>query len=97
MVHHNKKCEASGNTKDILQQKDIIGDILAFQCAGLETSLAVSTTAVCKMSRDHPEWMEKIRKDGLDTLDQICNNKSLGLVIKETMRFHSPVLTAWFR
>jgi cytochrome P450 len=97
MVHHNKKCKASGNTQDILKQSDIIGDISAFQCARLETSLAMSTTAVCRMSRDYPEWMEKICKDGLETQDQIAKNKSLGLVIKEILRLHSPILAAFFR
>jgi hypothetical protein len=97
MVHHNKKCEASGNTKDVLQQNEIIGDILAFQFAGLDTSLQLSTTAVCKLARDHPEWIDKIRADGLDTLDQISNNKSMGLVIKEVLRLHSPVIFGFFR
>jgi cytochrome P450 len=49
------------------------------------------------MSRDRPEWIEKIRKDGLETPDQIAKNKSLGLVIKEILRLHSPVLAAFFR
>ena len=97
MVHNNKKCEASGNTKDVLQQKDIIGDIMAFQSAGLDTSLQTSTTTICKLARDHPEWIDRIRADGLDTIDQISNNKSLGLVIKEVLRVHSPAFMGFFR
>jgi len=97
LVHHNKKCEASGNTKAILGPDEIVGDLMAFNLAGLDTSLQASTTALCKLSRDHPEWIEKIRNDGVETDEQIFKNESLGLVIKETLRMYSPTPSGFFR
>ena len=97
IIHHNKKCEKLGTPVDCLSEKDIIGDIGAFQFAGLDTSLQASTSCICWLAKKYPEWIEKIKEDGLDNIDQILKNKSLDLVIKETLRLNGPIPGAFFR
>jgi hypothetical protein len=97
MVHHNKKCLADGNSQELLTDKDIIGDVMIFIFAGLDTSLQASTSCLLHLTKTYPEWLDKIKGDGLGSLDAIMNNKSLDLVMKETLRLWNPAPCTWWR
>jgi hypothetical protein len=97
VVHHNKKCLAEGRSQEQLTDKDIIGDVAAFMFAGLDTSLQASTSCLLHLTKSYPEWLDKIKGDGLESLDAIMNNKSLDLVMKETLRVWNPAPSSMFR
>jgi hypothetical protein len=97
VIHHNKKCLADGNSQELLTDDDIIGDIMAFLLTGLDTSLQASTSCLLHCTKSYPEWLDKIKADGVETLDAIMNNKSLDLVMKETIRLWNPAPSAFFR
>jgi hypothetical protein len=97
VVHHNKKCVAEGRTQELLTDKDIIGDVMIFIFAGLDTSLQASTSCLLHLTKTYPEWLDKIKGDGLESLDAIMNNKSLDLVMKETLRVWNPAPSSFFR
>jgi hypothetical protein len=97
VVHHNKKCLADGNSQEVLTNKDIIGDVMVFLFAGLDTSLQASTSCLLHCTKSYPEWLEKIKTDGVGSLDAIMKNKSLDLVMKETLRVWNPVSSTFFR
>jgi hypothetical protein len=97
VVHHNKKCLADGRSQELLTDIDIIGDVMIFLFAGLDTSLQASTSCLLHCTKSYPEWLEKIKKDGLKSLDAIMNNKSLDLVMKETLRVWNPAIAAFGR
>jgi cytochrome P450 len=94
VVQHNKKCLADGRTQEQLTDKDIIGDVMIFVLAGLDTSLQASTSCLLHCSKSYPEWLDKIKGDGLGSLDAIMNNKSLDLVMNETLRVWNPTLSS---
>jgi cytochrome P450 len=97
VVHHNKKCVAEGRTQEQLTDKDIIGDVMIFTFGGLDTSLQASTSCLLHLTKSYPEWLDKIKGDGLESLDAIMNNKSLDLVMKETLRVWNPALSSAMR
>jgi cytochrome P450 len=97
VVHHNKKCVADGRTKEQLTDKDIIGDVMIFIFAGLDTSLQASTSCLLHLTKTYPAWSDRIKGDGLESLDAIMNNKSLDLVMKETLRIWNPAPGSFFR
>jgi cytochrome P450 len=97
VVHHNKKCLADGNSQELLTDDDIIGDVMAFLLTGLDTSLQTSTSCLLHCTKSYPEWLDKIKAEGVETLDAIMNNKSLDLVFKETIRLSNPAMSAFFR
>jgi hypothetical protein len=97
VVHHNKKCLADGRSQEQLTDKDIIGDVMMFVFAGLDTSLQASTSCLLHLTKTYPEWSEKIKGDGLGSLDAIMNNKSLDLVMKESLRVWNPAMSSMFR
>jgi cytochrome P450 len=97
VVHHNKKCLADGNNQELLTDVDIIGDVMIFLFAGLDTSLQASTSCLLHCTKSYPEWLDKIKADGIETLDAIMNNKSLELVMKETLRVWNPAMSSFFR
>jgi cytochrome P450 len=70
---------------------------MGFIFAGLETSLQVSTSCLLHLTKTHPEWLEKIKNDGLGSLDAIMNNKSLDLVMKEALRLWNPAPCTFWR
>ena len=86
VVHHNKKCLAEGRTQELLKDDEIIGDCMVFFLAGLDTSLQASVSCILHSTKSHPGWLEKIKAEGVESLDAIMNNKSLDLVMKETLR-----------
>jgi cytochrome P450 len=97
VVHHNKKCLADGNSQEQLTDKDIIGDSIFFLYAGLDTSAMAATNFLLHCTKSYPEWLEKIKTDGVGSLDAIMNNKSLDLVMKETLRVWNPAMCSMFR
>ena len=97
VVHHNKKCLADGNSQEILTDNDIIGDVMIFIFAGLDTSLQASTSCLLHCTKSYPEWLDKIKADGVESLDAIMENKSLALVMKETLRVWNPAMTTFWR
>ena len=90
MINHNKSCLKNGNTKDIMSEEVIIGNMFAFQFAGYDTSLLASTTGITLMSHKFMGWFQKIRDDGVEGIDQLCSNKSLENYIKEVLRLYNP-------
>jgi hypothetical protein len=97
MVHHNKKCLADGRSREQLTNKDIMGDVMIFMFAGLDTSLQASTSCLLHLTKTYPEWLYKIKKDEVGSLDAIMNNKSLDLVMKETLRVWNPAMSSFWR
>jgi cytochrome P450 len=97
MVHHDKKCLAECRTQEQLTDKDIIGDVTVFAFAGLDTSSQASTSCLLHLTKTYPEWLDKIKGDGLESLDAIMNNKSLDLVMKETLRVWNPAISSIWR
>ena len=96
-VRHNKNCEKNGNTSEILTENDITGDVMIFQFAGLDTSLQAATSCLLHLTKSYPEWLDKIRADGVENIDQILKNKSLDLVMKETLRMWNPAMSSFWR
>jgi hypothetical protein len=97
MVDHNKKCLADGNSRELLKDVDIIGDVMAFLLTGLDTSLQSSTSCLLHCTKSYPEWLDKIKADGVESLDAIMNNKSLDLVMKETLRLWNPAMASFWK
>ena len=97
MVQHNKKCLADGNSQEQLIDVDIIGDVMVFIFAGIITSLQSSTSCLMHCTKSYPEWLDKIKADGVESLDAIMNNKSLDLVMKETLRVWNPMFSSFMR
>jgi cytochrome P450 len=97
MVHHNKKCLADGNNQELLTDVDIVGDVMAFLNGGVDTSVNTSTSCLLHCTKSYPEWLDKIKADGVENLDAILNNKSLDLVIKETLRMWNPAPSSFWR
>jgi hypothetical protein len=97
VVHHNKKCLADGRSQELLTDTDIIGDVMVFIFAGLDTSLQASTSCLLHCTKSYPEWLDKIKADGVGSLDAIMNNKSLDLVMKETLRMWNPAMSSFWR
>jgi cytochrome P450 len=91
IINHNKKCEKAGTEKDMLQPKDIIGDVIAFLFAGLDTSTETSITSLCYLTGKYPEWVQKIRKEGLGSLDEIFGNQTMHACVSEITRMQGPV------
>jgi hypothetical protein len=97
MVHHNKKCLADGRSQELLTDVDIIGDVMVLFLGGVDTSLNTATNVLLYCTKSYPEWLDKIKADGVETLDAIMNNKSLDLVIKETLRLWNPAPFSFWR
>ena len=97
LVHHNKKCLADGRSQELLTDTDIIGDVMIFLFAGLDTSLQASTSCLLHCTKSYPEWLDKIKADGVGSLDAIMNNNSLDLVMKETLRVWNPMFSSFMR
>ena len=97
MVQHNKKCLAQGRSQEILTDKDIIGDVMAFLLTGLDSSAQASTSCLLHLTKHYPKWLDKIRADGVGSLDAIMENKSLDLVMKETLRLWNPAFSSFWR
>jgi hypothetical protein len=97
MINHNKKCEEMGNEKDMLQPKDIIGDIIGFLFAGIDTSSETTLTSLCYLTEKYPEWVPKIRKEGLGSLDEIFGNQTMRTCVSEIIRMWGPVIHTFLR
>jgi cytochrome P450 len=97
MVQHNKKCLADGNSQELLTDDNIIGDVMVFIFAGIITTLQSSTSCLMHCTKSYPEWLDKIRADGVESLDAIMKNKSLDLVMKETLRVWNPMFSSFMR
>ena len=69
IINHNQKCGAMGTEQDMLKPQEIIGDVIAFLFAGIDTSTQTSITSLCYLTGKFPEWVQKIRLDFLDELD----------------------------
>ncbi len=70
---------------------------MIFVFAGLDTSLQASTSCLLHLTKTYPEWLDKIKGDGLGSLDAIMNNKSLDLVMKEALRLWNPAPCTFWR
>ena len=57
MIEHNLSCKE----EEILDQKSIIGNLILFQLAGMDTSRQVSTSTLYYLSK-HPEMADELRK-----------------------------------
>ncbi len=97
MVHHNKKCLADGNSQELLTDVDIFGDVMAFLFGGVDTSLNTSASCLLHCTKSYPEWLDKIKADGVEFLDAIMNNKSLDLVMRESTRVWTPLFSSFRR
>jgi cytochrome P450 len=97
IINHNKKCGAMGTEKDMLQPKEIIGDVIAFLFNGFETSASTSTTSLCYLTEKYPEWVQKIRKEGLGSLDEIFGNQTMHTCVAEITRMWGPVTHTFLR
>jgi cytochrome P450 len=97
IINHNKKCGAMGTEKDMLQPKEIIGDVIAFLFNGFETSASTSTTSLCYLTEKYPEWVQKIRKEGLGSLDEIFGNQTMQTCVSEITRMWGPVTHTFLR
>jgi cytochrome P450 len=97
MISHNKKCEAMGTEKDMLQPKDIIGDVILFLFAGIDTSSETTLTSLCYLTEKYPEWIPKIRKEGLGSLDEIYGNQTMHTCVSEITRMWGPVIQTSIR
>jgi cytochrome P450 len=97
MVHHNKKCLADGRSQELLTDVDIIGDVMTFLWDGTDVSLQTSISCLLHCTKSYPEWLDKIKADGVENLDAIMNNKSLDLVYKETLRLWNPAESSFYR
>jgi cytochrome P450 len=86
-----------GTEKDMLQPKDIIGDVIAFLFAGLDTSAETSITSLCYLTEKYPEWVQKIRKEGLGSLDEIFGNQTMQTCLAEIYRMWGPVVGTFTR
>jgi hypothetical protein len=97
MINHNKKCKAMGTEKDMLQPKEIIGDVIGFLFAGIDTSSETTLTSLCYLTEKYPEWVPKIRKEGLKSLDEIFGNQTMRACVSEIMRMWGPVIHTFLR
>jgi cytochrome P450 len=97
IINHNKKCEAMGTEKDMLGPKEIIGDVIAFLFAGLDTVTQTSITSLCYLTGKYPEWVQKIRKEGLGNLDEIFGNQTTHACVSEITRMWGPVIHTYIR
>jgi cytochrome P450 len=89
MISHNKG-SLEKRADVIIGETDIVGNLIAFQFAGFDTSLQASTSGLVMMAKRHPEWLEKIKADGLGDWAAIEANRSLDLAIREVLRMYSP-------
>lgn len=90
MCCHNKKCAKDGRKEEIFGEKVIYKTIQAFFGAGYETALSASISGVMWMSQNHQDWIERIRNEGISTMDEILNNDPLELCYKEILRLYNP-------
>ena len=97
MVHHNKKCLVDGRSQELLTDVDIIGDVMLFLFAGIINSSTISTSSLLHCTKSYPEWIDKIKADGVGSLDAIMNNKSLDLVMRESTRIWTPLFSSFQR
>jgi hypothetical protein len=97
MVHHNKKCLADGNTQEFLKEYDIIGDVMIFMFAGVITSSTTVHTLLLHCVKSFPEWLDKIKAEGVESTDAILNNKSLDQVMREILRVWNPQFSSFRR
>ena len=97
IINHNKKCRAMGTEQDMLQPKDITGDVIAFLFAGVDTSSETALTSLCYLTGKYPEWPQKIRKEGLGSLDEIFENQTMDACISEITRMWGPVVQTFLR
>ena len=97
MIEHNFNCIKDNNHKDFQDKENIIGNIIVLAFAGFDTSLQASTSCIIWTSKNHQDWIDRIKNEGVENLDQIKVNCSLELVIKETLRLYSPALASFPR
>jgi len=77
LVDHNKK------NGDSIKADDIAGLIKVFLGAGMDTSIQTTTSAIISMLNYCPDWVDRIRKDGIDSSDQLMSNASSIMAMKE--------------
>ena len=97
IIEHNYNCIKNKNHKDILDNEQVIGSIIAFSFAGFDTSLQTSSSCIMWTAKNHQNWLDKIRNEGVDNLEKIKVNHSLELVMKETLRLQNPALMSFAR
>ena len=97
LIEHNYNCIKNNNHKDIKSHSFIAGVITGIGFAGYDTSMQTSTSCVMWMVKQHPDWIAKIRNEGVDSLEKIKTNNSLDLVIKETLRLYNPTVQSFTR
>ena len=96
-IQHNKKCESEKNFQDLIPEELIITNIIAFFFAGYDTSLQSSMSGIMNMAKKSPNWINKIKNDGVNNIDEIQKNYSLDLAIKEIQRLYNPAPVAFPR
>jgi len=82
MVNHNINCKPDAKINDT----DIFGNVMLFQFAGLDTSLQASASGMTWMIHKAPEWIKKIREEGINNNSKIMNNQPLDYYMRETLR-----------
>lgn len=97
MCEHNYKCFQNNNTIDILSKDIIVGNIIAFAFAAVDTSLQASTNGLMHIAQNYQDYFNKIEFEGLKSLSEIKNNHTLELVIKEILRIYNPASTSFQR
>jgi cytochrome P450 len=97
MVQHNKKCLADGNTQEILKEYYIIGDVMVFMFAGVINSATTGHTLLLHCTKSYPEWLDKIKVEGVGSIDAILKNKSLDHVMREIFRVWNPQFSSFRR
>ena len=97
IIKHNLECEKTGNTADILNKTEIMGNYNLFHLAASDTSQNTTKTSICFQATHETikKYVEEIAKeiydsDGLTTTEIVDNNQKLTLWLKETLRVHNP-------
>ena len=98
ILQHNQECRDKGDSQNILDLAQIVGNYNLFFFAGTDTSQGLTTTSICMMAKDKGRakvledvWHEISDKDGLTTKEKLEGSQKLDFWVKEALRMNAPL------
>ena len=104
-IRHNKKCQESGNTKDMLSMQDIVGNVNIFVFAGTDTSQNTTELSLCRMA-EIPDMIKLLQTASdrvydkgswLTSSARLEGDLFLSLWLKEALRMNTAPLRSLAR
>jgi len=90
MIKHNLRATKEGKTDDILDDYKIVGLVEFFYLAGYNTSVDTMTSGMTFIA-ERPDFVNKCVEEGLNSPEEIMQNKNLECLIKEMLRMCPPI------